>query len=389
MSPTNLSGVALLATGVFAVPSAQAQAPAVRVAGRLQAQYRAAVGDSSNAFNPAAVTNGFEIRRFRIQTDVRFGDLILMVAQPSLEMAALRMRDAYLRVGFTRQFGLTIGQEKAPFFRYELTSSNTLPSVERGLRIFSLSGREAMDDLLVNNGYAAHDLGAAFDFATTGSRFTAKAGLANGSRESSTDVNNSKSYFVRATGIPLVNRDDQPVLQIGVSVATRDRAICNVCVGTITYFPSQNRYTPAYGLDFEIGGFRPGVHVIGDLAMGDNVPVNLRVNTGRNTANLRSAAPGNVVRFRAFNVVAAYRQLISTPESGKIVQFIEPALRIDYTDPNTTAAHDEGLLVTPVFNVSFTGTVVARAGVDWYRYTDAAGASRTAWEFKLSWQANF
>jgi hypothetical protein len=304
-------------------------------------------------------------------------------------MAALRMRDAYVRVGFTRQFGITLGQEKSPFFRYELTSSNTLPSIERGMRIFGLSGRESMDDILVNNGYASHDIGAMADFATTGSRLTAKAGVVNGSRESSTDVNNAKSFFARVTGIPVVNRDDQPVLQVGASVGMRDRAVCNVCTGTITWLPNARTNTTAYALDFEVGGFRPGLHVIGDLATGDNVPTNLRVNVGRNTANVRTIGAGNVVTFRAVNVVAAYRWLVSTPESGRLVQLFEPALRVDYTDPNTTVARDEGILVTPVVNVYFTGTVVARAGVDLYRYTDAAGASRSAWEFKLSWQANF
>lgn len=389
MSRIHFAGAALFATAVVAARPVIAQAPAVRVAGRLQAQYRSSTGDSTSAFNPNTVTNSFEIRRLRIQTDVRFGDLILMAAQPSLEMAALRMRDAYLRVGLTRQVGLTLGQEKSPFLRYELTSSNTLPSIERGLRIQSLAGREATDDIVVNNGYAAHDIGAMLDYASTGARVTLKAGLTNGSRESSTDVNNSKSYFGRVTGIPVINRDDQPVLQLGASVAMRDRALCNVCIGTITYFPNQGVYTTAFGLDFEYGGFRPGLHLIGDFATGDNVPLAVRASTGRNTANLRSTAAGNIVTFRAFNVVAAYRRVVSTPESGRLIQLVEPALRLDYTDPNTAVPNDAGVLITPVLNVYFTGTVAARVGLDWYRYRDTAGVSRTTMEVKVSWQANY
>jgi hypothetical protein len=387
MRLSRLTGCLLVATA--AAHAAQAQAPAIRVAGRLQVQYRSASGDSTSAFNTNTVLNGFEIRRLRIQTDVRFGDLILMVAQPSLEMAALRMRDAYVRVGFTRQFGITMGQEKTPFLRYELNSSNTLPSIERGIRINGLSGREATDDILVNNGYAAHDIGATVDFATTGSRFTAKAGVVNGSRESSTDVNNGKSYVARITGIPLLNKDDQPMLQLGLSFASRDRAVCNLCTGTLTWFVNQAVYTQAYGADFEWGGFRPGLHVFADFATGDNVPLALRATVGRNTANLRATTPGNIVTFRAFNIVAAWRHLVSTPESGKVVQFVEPTLRVDYTDPNTGVANDHGILITPVFNVYFTGTVVARAGLDLYFYTDALGTARSVREFKLSWQANF
>ena len=50
----------------------------------------------------------------------------------------IRLRDAYIDVRFTgpeakSSFLLRMGQEKAPFGRYaELTSSNNLPSIERG-----------------------------------------------------------------------------------------------------------------------------------------------------------------------------------------------------------------------------------------------------------------
>lgn len=389
MSRTHIASAALIAAAAVVGRPLAAQAPAVRVAGRMQAQYRSASGDSTSAFNTNTVLNGFEIRRLRIQTDVRFGDLILMVAQPSLEMGTLRMRDAYLRVGFSPHFGLTVGQEKSPFLRYELNSSNNLPSIERGLRILGLAGREITDDITVNNGYAAHDIGATVDYLSTGSRFTVKAGITNGSRESSTDANNAKSYVARVTATPLLNRDDQPLVQVGVSVAARDRAICSVCTGTISYFPNQRYYTSAFGIDLEYGGFRPGFHVIADFATGDNVPLALRANTGRNTANLRATGPGNVVTFRAFNVVAAWRHVVSTPESGKVVQLVEPALRVDFTDPNTAAANDQGLLITPVLNIYFTGTVIARIGLDWYRYRDAAATPRTAMELKVSWQANY
>ncbi|MGH9261032.1 MAG: porin, partial [Acidimicrobiales bacterium] len=205
-----------------------AQVPNIRVSGRLQLQYRLSSGDSSSRYDPAAPDNQFLVRRLRIQTDVRFGDNMLLVIQPSFEMGSLRMRDAYLRVGLAPRFGLTMGQEKSPFQRYELTSSNNLPSIERGVVISGLSlQQEAMSNLVVANGYAAHDLGAFVDYTTPGERFTFKIGVQGGSRESTRDVNNAKSFFGRATGVLLTNADDQPVLQVGASFAARDRAICN------------------------------------------------------------------------------------------------------------------------------------------------------------------
>lgn len=367
---------------------ARAQEPSIEVAGRAQAQYRYAWGDSSGSYSTAAVNNGFEIRRLRLQADVRFGANILLVIQPSFEMAALRMRDAYLRVGLSRSLSVTIGQEKSPFQRYEFTSSNNLSSIERGLRIYGLSGKEGLNDVLVNNGYAAHDLGAFVEVGPLRNRVWLKAGVSNGSRESSIDVNNAKSVFGRVAITLLANPDTQSVLQAGASVAARDRAICAVCAGAITYFADSSKATTAFNLDVEVGGFRPGFHLIADFAFGDNVPPARRVNTGRNTGNLRNSADSNVVTFRGVSLVGAYRFEIPGSDT-RVVRTLEPALRLDYADPNTSAPNDQGVLITPVLNVYFGTTTLMRAGVDVYRYKDSNGTNRTAQEFKLSWQANF
>jgi hypothetical protein len=372
------------------IPAA-AQAPNVRVSGRMQAQYRLSSGDSSGNYNPLQISNGFEIRRLRIQADVRFGDHMLVVIQPSFEMGSLRMRDAYLRVGLSPQLGLTIGQEKSPFQRYELNSSNNLPSVERGLRILRLSGREGLNDLLANNGYASHDLGAFVHWTAAGNRLSVKLGLQNGSRESTPDVNNAKSVFGRATGTVLVNANDQPVLQVGGSFASRDRAICQT-LGTpastcTAYYADSSKLTTALGLDVEVGGFRPGFHLIADFATGDNVPAAARKATGRNTANLDSASTP-LTTFLGMSLVGAYRLHTTGPDT-RLIKIVEPALRVDYLDPDTDTGDDDGLLITPALNVYFGNTVVLRAGFDIYRYTDATGTSRSATELKFSWQANF
>jgi phosphate-selective porin O/P len=371
--------------------AARAQVPNIRVAGRAQVQFRAAGGDSTAAFPGTGVTNGFEVRRLRIQTDVRFGDNMTLAIQPSFEMGALRMREAYLRVGLTPTFGITLGQEKSPFQRYELNSSNNLLSIERGVRILGLTGREGLNDLLVNNGYASQDLGGFVDYAAPGNKATVKLGVSNGSRESAADVNNAKSFFGRATATLLTNADDQPVLQVGASFAARDRAICQTVTGPSgcsAYYADSSKTTTAFGIDLEWGGYRPGWHVIADFATGDNVPATLRITSGRNSSNLHNSADTNLVTFRGVHVVAAYRFTTGGPDT-RVVKMLEPALRVDYTDPNTDASDDDGLLVTPVLNVYFGATVVLRAGLDLYRYKDAGGTSRSAREFKVSWQANF
>lgn len=388
MSVTSCTLLCLAGT-VVAATTATAQAPNVRVSGRMQAHFRAASGDSTGNFNSNgnAVSSTVEIRRLRIQTDVRFGDNMLAVIQPSFEMGALRMRDAYLRVGLTPQIGVTVGQEKSPFQRYELNSSNNLLSIERGVRILGLSGREGLNDLLFSNGYVSHDLGAFVDWAAPGSKATVKIGVSNGSRESVADVNNAKSFFGRATATVMVNASDQPVLQVGASFASRDRAVCITCTATTsTFYADSSKGTTAFALDFEWGGFRPGLHVIGDFATGDNV--RLRFANGRNTGNVNSTADSNVVTFRGVHLVGAYR-IMTQGSDTRVVKMIEPALRLDYADPNTDVSDDEGVLITPVLNIYFGNTVVLRAGLDFYSYKDAAGASQSARELKFSWQANF
>lgn len=380
---------AAIAVGATLPSAARAQAPTIQVQGRIQTQYRMSSGDSSSNYSTTAVNNLFEVRRLRIQTNVRFGDNITLVIQPSFEMAALRMRDAFVRVGLNPHFGISVGQEKSPFQRYELTSSNNLISIERGLRILRLAGKEGLNDVLVQNGYASHDLGAFVDYAGPDSKFTFKAGVQGGSRESATDVNNAKSYFARGTAIVTTNADNQPVLQVGASFASRDRAICQVCAGTITYFADSSKMTSAFGIDAEWGGFRPGLHVIADFATGDNAPIANRVATGRNTGNLRTSADSTLRTFRGVSIIGAYRVTTTGPDT-RLIKIFEPTLRIDYLDPDTKTSNDQGILITPVLNIYFANTVLVRAGFDFYSYKDAnTGVSRSARELKFSWQANF
>ncbi|PYP30353.1 MAG: hypothetical protein DMD49_10710 [Gemmatimonadetes bacterium] len=158
--------------------SLAAQTPTIQVQGRVQLQYRNSSGDSTLnggvGYNTNSVNNYFEIRRARFQTNVKFGDNIYLVIQPSFEMAALRMRDAYLRVGMTRNLSVVAGQEKSPFQRYELTSANNLPSIERGVRILRLSGKEGLNDLLLQNGYVSQDLGAGIEVQSNDRRYFGK-----------------------------------------------------------------------------------------------------------------------------------------------------------------------------------------------------------------------
>lgn len=389
---------ATLATALLALvtPFAAAQTPAVRITGRVQAQFSTVAGDSTAQFNPhGAVTSAFDVRRLRIQADVGIGENVTMVLMPSFEMASLRMRDAWLRVrlahGGGAALGVTMGQEKKPFSRYELTSSNTLVAIERGARFRGVSGGvAAQNNLLEENGYIAHDLGASLDGSLRDGRFGLKVGVYNGSGESAADVNNAKTLAGRATAVLLADDQNHPVLRVGAGYISRDRAVTATASST-SFVPDSSRRTSAFELDAEWGDFRPGLHVIADFATGDNLDdAAFRYNVGRNNGNLRPGTPDSAfATFRSLHVVASWRWQRRASSGNQLVAAVEPALRLDLTDPSTARKDDAGLLVTPVLNLHVTATTVLRAGLDWYRYRDAAGASKSVRALRLSWQANF
>jgi len=384
-----------LAAAALASPSpGRAQTPSVSVRGRIQTQFSTVSGDSTGVFNPhAQVNSSFEIRRLRIQTDVRIGENINLAIQPSFEMGSLRMRDAFLRVILARNpttsFGLTLGQEKKPFNRYELTSSNNLPSIERGVRLRGVSAVD-QNDLLTENGYVSHDLGASADLNLMTNRFQIKAGLYNGSGESSNDVNNAKTYGARATFTALLNAEQLPVLRLGAGYMSRDRAIATTASST-AFSPDSSRRTSAFGLEAEWGDFRPGPHVIADYACGRNLWMSqYKYNAGRNVGNLRPGTPDSAfATFSSLQVIGAWRFQFADPNGTRLIKIVEPAIRFDVTDPNTGRDNDNAITITPVLSIYFSQTTVLRAGVDLYSYKTSDGSSRSIRAFRMSWQTNF
>lgn len=391
---------------LFAAAQAFAQTPNVSIQGRVQTQFVSLGGDSSNLYNPHLQTNSaFEVRRLRIQANVRVGDNINLVIQPSFEMSALRMRDAYLRVLLGRSptsgLGLTIGQEKKPFNRYTLNSSNTLPSIERGLRFQGYQGAViAQNNMLEDNGYLEHDLGASVDFYGMSNRFQVKLGAYNGSGESARDVNNGKTFAGRVTGTLLVDAEQLPVLRAGVAFVSRDRAMTTTATST-AFNPDSMRRTTAIGIDAEWGDFRPGLHVIADFAAGKVLStaalcpngaafVNCRFDVGRNFGNVRPGVPDSAfTSFTSLQVITAWRFQFEDPEGTRLLKIIEPSLRVDLTNPNTSGTNTGVRLITPAVALHFSQNTICRIGYDMYAFTDPTGASKSLHALRVSWQANF
>jgi phosphate-selective porin O/P len=341
-----LGGVALVATLALGTASAQTTYPNVKLTGRLHEQfyyfdnepYAATTGPKANFFT----------RRARIEARGQISENVAVYIQPSFEggrnlsgvvttcsgtpltcrttgRSGLRLRDAWIDVRFSPEAAkgalyLRAGQEKRPYSRYELASSTNLPSIERGAGQGLLA--RGSNDLFGANGFLAHDVGASvrYEYKLDDVRLvTLKVGAYNGQGESLTDVNDKKSFGARATtGV-------YSKLDVGGSWFAHDGI---VTVGTA---PDSAFTNYAWGVDAQWG--KPGdegLFVLGEYLDGNDI----------------TAAKNKI---RGIQGLAAYNYRFKSPTSW--LYAIEPAVRFDLADPNTSVDNDRATLITVVLGV--------------------------------------
>jgi hypothetical protein len=308
---------------------AQVTYPNVRIQGRLQTQayyfgnedFQAATGPQSN----------FVVRRARIQANVQITETIFAVIQPSFEEGStrLRLRDAYIDVGFQRgepatRFTLRMGQEKRPFGRYELFSSNNLPSIERGAGKGLV--KASSNDLFIAHGFLSHDVGAALLVRhklgeAASQALTVQAGIYNGAGESKNDVNDAKSFGIRATaGIT-------PQLNVGASYFSHD----GIVTPPAATAPDSSYKNTAFGVDASWG--QPGdegLFLVGDFMSGES-------------------SADNSVKIQGISAVGAFHIRMKDPTA--FLYAIEPAIRFDRQDPDTDTDDDGSTIITAGINL--------------------------------------
>jgi hypothetical protein len=309
--------------------AAQVTYPSVRIQGRLQTQayffgnedFAATTGPQSNFF----------VRRARIQANVQITETVYATIQPSFEDGStrLRLRDAYIDVGFQRgeprtRFTLRMGQEKRPFGRYELFSSNNLPSIERGAGKGLV--KASSNDLFTTHGFLSHDVGAALlvrhkmgEGATQALTF--QAGVYNGAGESKNDVNDAKSFGVRVT-FPVTAK-----LNIGGSYFSHD----GIVTPPAATAPDSSYKNTAFGVDASWG--QPGdegLFVVGDFMSGES-------------------SADNDVKIQGISAIAAYHIRMKNPSA--FLYGIEPAIRFDTQDPDTDTDDDGSSIITAALNI--------------------------------------
>ena len=342
--------VTLFSVVVVSRAAAQASYPNVKLTGRLQEQiyyfanedFAAIVGPTSNIFT----------RRARIEARGDISENVSVYIQPSFERgrnlsgvnttctstpvppgggtptitcrttgrSGLRLRDAWIDVRFTRPANRSTiyfraGQEKRPFSRYELTSSNNLPSLERGAGQGLLP--VASNDLFGGAGFLSHDVGASLrlEHKLDDVRLvTVKFGAYNGQGESLNDVNNKKSFGARAT-VAVTQKID-----VGASWFTHDAIV------TTNNIPDSSFTNSAWDIDAQYG--KPGdegLYALVEYLQGEN-------------------ATAATLTMRGIQGVAAYNLRMSSPTAW--LYAVEPFARVDLADPDTDTDDDGATLFT-------------------------------------------
>ena len=336
---------------------AQTTYPNVKVTGRLQEQFY--YFDNSDYAALTGAKSNFFTRRARIEARGNISENVIVYIQPSFEggrslnsvattctssavpaggatpiitcrttgRGGVRLRDAWIDVRFTREgtrgaFFLRAGQEKRPYSRYELTSSNNLVSIERGGGQGVLA--RASNDLFAGAGFLSHDVGASlrYEYKINDLQLvTLKVGAYNGQGESVSDVNNKKSFGARATAAVT------PKIDVGASWFAHDgiTTVFGVLDSSFTNY--------AWGVDAQYG--KPGdegPYVLGEFLRGTD-------------------ASQFKYTIQGFQGIAAYHYRFKSPTS--YLYAIEPAFRFDLSDPNTDLDGDRSTLITAVLGVYF------------------------------------
>jgi hypothetical protein len=236
---------------------------------------------------------------------------------------------SFMKESAKTRFTVRLGQEKRPFGRYELTSSNNLPSIERGAGK-GLPGL-ASNDVFTNNGFLSHDVGASLILTsklTEHNNVYLQTGVYNGEGES----------------LDVIKR-----LNVGWSFFSHDNAV--VAAGKDSSYSNT-----AWGAD--AAWSKPGeagLYAVVDYMQGED----------------RTKA---VNKIRGLSVVSAYNIRLKSPTSW--LYAVEPSFRFDLSDPNTASSsnQDEITTITGVVGFYMSSKAQFRVGYD-YQKSQATGAT--------------
>jgi hypothetical protein len=264
------------------------------------------------------------------------------------------MREVYINFNLDPAFQIRTGQFKKPFSLLQLYTSTRWPVIERGVVQRGLSNQLLAEDVdsvltIFNNNvvfgeeqsileafqYQNYDLGAVVHGSI--GRFGYTAGVFNGPGSDQNDDTNGKSFGGRVTLRAL----KAAPLTFGAAVMTREFLV-TMRPNIIT------RSGVAWEADVEYGEFRkPGLHLLAEAT------------TGR---NLAIPDIEDDEQFVAAQAVAAWY----VPVTGHRIEGWELAGRASWGNPRIGIDGDAGILLTPGFNIYFSGRNRFMFNADFY-----------------------
>jgi hypothetical protein len=357
---------ALVMVCVTAAPGwAQTGPVRATLGGRMHYQWNT-TSVEAGAVAPAGST--FEQRRVRLTVDVQVSDWIRGRMEPEFTMGRLAIRQSWMAFELDTALVVRAGQVKKPFGLIMLASSATLPVIERGVRIRGLEDalrgagpgvhgtvRGVLltgehHTLLEGQGYAGYDMGLTVE----GRRGTLgwSAGIYNGA---GADLRAEPDGLAAAARVTWQAPVPAP-LTLGAAWSRRE---LNWPAATAP----DTRTGSAVALDAELGGFRRGLWVLGEVSRGENLA------SGEN--------------FTGAHLVAA----LFRPTGGARLEGWEPVGRVSWGDPDAGVAGDEGVLLTPGVNLYFAGR--NRLMLNWDLYLPSGEAFRAERAVRAQFNLHF
>lgn len=339
--------VAALVAWTVALPAAAQSPVRATLTGRSHFQWNTTSVDDGATPVPWST---FETRRVRLAAEVQVGDWIRGRIEPEFTMGELRLRQAWMSFMFDTAFVVRAGQMKKPFGAINLASSSQLAVIERGVRIRGLDGAVEQHTLIDDMAYTGYDQGLMVE----GERgaFAWAAGVFNGTGADARDQNDGKSFAGRLTAaLPFAKE-----LRIGAALSHRE-------LNWPGALSSTTRSGNAFALDAELGGFRSGAWIIGEVTFGENLVTQ--------------------ERFAGAQVIASY----FSPTGAARVEGIEPVARVSWADPDDAVDGDGGVLLTPGFNLYFAGR--NRFMMNWDVYMPQADGADTQHALRAQFNLHF
>lgn len=331
-------------------PILKVGATEIAIGGRVHTQFNTTTADGSPATE-------WLLRRVRLEATVRVNDVVSGKVQPDFAGNRVSVKDAYLKLDFSPAVQVIAGKAFRPFSLLEQTSSNRILPIERGLAI---RGVEGLDQYSLINDLEYSDRQTGFQVlgAPPGAPLglTYAAGVFQSPIQEAAGTRNPQQYAARATVSPA------EALRIGLGWSYRDFATGPAEEGVLPRLAGGN----AFEADLEWGSFRPGPHLLAEVAWGDYDPF-------------------TDTRFLGAQGWFAYR----TGAVSSAVAHLEPVLRVSYGDLRdgpALAPELGGTLLTPGINVYLGGQNRAMFNYDlWF----PGGDGDTEGSFKARFQLAF